>query len=216
MLIALHSANPRCGKDTAADMLVNEMGFYKDSFGAEIYNEVAPAFGVTIEQLQSNEWKTQPQPELALINCRDGTFKAVASQEILEADQEEPCSIWYEPRTSRFLLQRWATEYRRAQDLRYWVNKVEYRLERVNDGVDIVISDLREMHEYNALRNFALLSGMSFRVLEIRRDGSVSNGHSSDGGIPPTCINTVIQNNDSIEEYLSAIRRTINNIRRVA
>jgi hypothetical protein len=214
MILAMHGL-PRCGKDTAADLMVEEFGFYKDSFGKSIYDEVSVAFGVTVEQLQSNEWKTQPQLDLRLTFCSDEEFVKIALLEdpntygsYLEAMDA--------PHTSRFILQRWATEYRRRQNTMYWVNLTAARVEEaLARGVtDIVFSDLREVHEYMYVAALAKRLNMYLRVIEVLRNGTVGSTHSSDAGLPRGSIDSVIRNDD-LDEYRCTIRRTIKNIRRI-
>lgn len=215
MLIALHG-HVRCGKDTAADYLVEHHGFFNTSFGEGIYEEVAPAFGVTIEQLQSDYWKKNDVDELALIHCTDDDFIATA---LLHDDNPGPTYIaqMEKPRSSRFILQRWATEYRRADDLMYWVEQAEERIYNAlactHYNGNVVISDLREMHEYTMLQSLAVQFNVPFRVLEIVRAGTVKTNHSSDAGLPERFINTRIENDD-LDVYLSAISRTVKNIQR--
>ncbi len=213
------TALPRAGKDTAALLLVEEHGFYQDSFGAEIYKEISAAFGVSIEDLKSDYWKKNPVQELCLKNCTDTDFVRTA----LLHDTEEYASYTlavHAPHSSRFILQRWATEYRRAQDELYWVKKTE---ERIYDAMaatcyngNVVISDLREMHEYMRLQLIAESFQIPFRVIEIIREGTVKTDHSSDAGIPEKLIHSRIQNVEGQPEILlAAISRTVKNIQRI-
>jgi hypothetical protein len=210
---------PRCGKDTAADHLVKEFGFFKTSFGAGIYEEAAPAFGVSIADMQTDHWKKNDVPELALANCTDQEFVNEVMKDLDDSWGNTPQShldyLMNAPRSSRFILQRWATEYRREQNPLYWVQKVDRQLAYDWNGQqDIVISDLREMHEYTYLHKLAGQFHMPFRVLEIMRAGTVGSAHSSDAGIPAHLINTRIEN-DSLDVYLGAISRTVKNIKRI-
>lgn len=220
MLLALHSQHPRSGKDTAANHLVAKHGFHKDSFGIEIYNEVAPAFGVTIDQLGLNHWKTAPVHQLSLQFCTDQGFIDTIVPLLLPyyTSPGRHHKVMTEARSSRFILQRWATEYRRKQDIHYWVNKLDDRLVGVLDGSepdkDIVISDLREEHEYEYLRDTAENYGLRFRVIEIYRDGTVGSTRSSDAGIHPHHIHTRMENiNGKPEILLRAISTTVTNIK---
>jgi hypothetical protein len=219
MIIGMYGL-PRSGKDTAADLMVNEFGFAKESFAKPLYEEVAAAFNVTIENLQSSAWKTYEAPELSLYNCNDHDFvDAIRAIELfygMNSSEHEQAfdKFEYSPRTSRFILQRWATEYRRADDPLYWVWKMRERLVPLLEaGRDVVIADLREEPEVQLLLGHATALGLPIRILEVTREGTVSNGHSSDNALPRHYIHTTIRN-DHLDEYLSTIRRTINNVRR--
>ncbi len=217
MLIALH-ALPRAGKDTAADHMVKEFGFIKVAFGAGIYEEAAPAFNVSIADMQSDFWKKNDVPELALINCTDTDFVNEVMKDLDDSwapSSEQHIQYLMEaPRSSRFILQNWATTYRRKSDTLYWVKKVDQYLTDTWGTEDIVVSDLREMHEYEYLKRFAETYQLPFRVLEIVRAGTVGSAHSSDAGIPPHLTNTRIEN-DALDVYLGAISRTVKNIKRI-
>ncbi len=221
MLIALHGL-PRCGKDTAADHLVNEFGFFKVAFGAGIYEEAAPAFNVSIADMQSDFWKKNDVPELALVNCTDLDFVNEVMKDLDDSWSPPPeahiAYLMNAPRSSRFILQRWATEYRRRSDPLYWVKKVEEPIYNALAATcyngDVVVSDLREMHEFKFLKDMAATFHIPFRVLEIVRAGTVGSAHSSDAGLPFTAIHTRIEN-DALDVYLGAISRTVKNIKRI-
>lgn len=195
MIIGLHSPYPRCGKDTTADALELVQGFYRDSFGRGIYEEVSKAFGVTIEQLQSHEWKTEKQYDLALDNCKDESFlEAILGYYDQEVIDEEVTL----PRTSRFILQQWGTEYRRAKNPLYWVESLKERVDDVilNSEKDIVITDVREVHEAEYLQELAATTGQTLAIIEITRAAAAvyKTDHSSDAGLPRKYITHTVEN----------------------
>lgn len=225
MILTFHGL-PRSGKDTAADHLVEQFGMVKDSFGRSIYDEAAPAFGVSTEQMLSHEWKTEPQSELALIHCLDGEFiRLILHAEMLEAGHviggPDYLAISHDrmllPRSSRFILQRWATEYRRARDPLYWVRTLAARMAaqvKAQPGTEFVIADLREDHEAAYLLAFAGQHGKKLRVIEILRHGTVKSDHASDAGLPWRYINTRITNAEGEQDaFLWTIRRTYMNVK---
>lgn len=194
MIIGLTSPYPRAGKDTTADMLEKVHGFYRDSFGRGIYEEASAAFGVTIEQLGSHEWKTQPQKELAIENCTDPGFRKA----VRDATEGKIDFADWIPQTSRFILQQWGTEYRRKEDELYWVNSLKERIDplTLGDMPDIVITDVREPHEVQYLYALAAYTGQKLMIIEITRDAAAvhKTSHSSDAGLPRHFINHTIQN----------------------
>ena len=214
MLLLCFYGLPRSGKDTAAEHLATARQLHRVSFGAGIYEEASKAFGVTVEQLGSHVWKTEPHPELALKHCNDVLFvpKALKASDLPSESYHEQMSA---PRTSRFILQRWATEYRRAQDPLYWVKRLDDTLKRQirKDGLrDIVISDLREFHEYQYVHNLSSEMFIPLRVIEVVREGTVSSGHSSDNALPKWCIDRRITNDD-IDQFRAEVEKVVDGFR---
>ena len=204
MIIGLHSAAPRSGKDTSADHLVANRGFYKDSFGRGIYEEVSVAFGVTIEQLQSHQWKTQPQKELGLARCMDKEFHN-RIQALFWNRRHQIVAL----NTSRQILQWWGTEYRRRDNELYWVDSLASRVEGTT--TDIVISDVREPHEVQYIYALAAATGEKFAIVELIRESAAQyrSNHTSDAGLPREMITHTIHNIEGCPEVMLAELDTI-------
>lgn len=199
-LVAFH-ALPRSGKTTATEPLIRR-GFFKGAFGDEIYTEVAESFGVSIEDLRSHKWKTEPINLLSIRSCDCALFRGIMKS------LGEDMAI---PRTSRFILQRWATEFRRSQDPMYWVKTLDAKLQNVSGN--IVIDDLRRYPvdtEYPYLREFARKTNRELRVIEIRAGWAQRSEHVSDAQLPFHLIDFVVENirgfpevmQQEIEDYL--------------
>jgi hypothetical protein len=120
------------GKDTAADYLVQEFGFQRDSFAATLKDAVAAVFGWDRELLEgrtkeAREWREQIDP-------------------------------WWSERlnmpnlTPRWVLQHWGTEVcRNAFHNDIWIASLENKLRR--SGNNTVISDCRFRNEVEAIKN---------------------------------------------------------------
>ena len=119
MLIGL-SGPAGVGKDTVADYLVETHGFTKFSFSDALYREVSEAFGISIEELQRRETKEKLHDKLIETRCKDAEFV-----KFMRSAPDENISTYVWPRSfsPRWVLQRWGTDYRRAQDPDYWVKK---------------------------------------------------------------------------------------------
>jgi len=121
-----------CGKDTAADYLVNYHEFRRDSFANTLKDAVAAVFGwdrflLEGRTKEAREWREQ----------RD---------------------LWWSERlniphlTPRWILQYWGTDVLRNNfhdDI--WIASLENRLRKSKDN--IVISDVRFPNEINAIHN---------------------------------------------------------------
>lgn len=203
---------PRVGKDTLANMLVARHGFTRVAYATRLYAEVAEAFGVTVEQLASDEWKHVPQAALALDRCIDGNFLNALFVEGYRSIPRMEYST-DAPRTSRQVLQWWGTEYRRRQNANYWVYRLREQLAELYQAgcKAAVISDARayltvdgrpNYNEFEMPDNFAFDHGGSFRLFEITKPGAVSNGHSSDTRFAPHMVYATLHNDRTPEELL--------------
>jgi hypothetical protein len=120
------------GKDTAADYLINEHQFRRDSFANALKDSVSQVFGwdrVLLEgrTKEGREWREQIDPWWA-----------------------ERLSIPH--LTPRWVLQYWGTEVCRQgfhDDI--WIASLENRIRKTKDN--IVISDVRFPNEMKAIKN---------------------------------------------------------------
>jgi hypothetical protein len=138
------------GKDTAAAALAEQLGFRRVAFADALYLEVADAFGVTVPYLANRDTKETPLPELAIDRCTDPRFiKALRSAAV---DHGVPLDTAC-PRSPRWILQRWGTEYRRqyCRDDAYWLDQVQRAID-ANPERDFVVTDVRYLNEAQFIR----------------------------------------------------------------
>lgn len=184
-----------CGKDTAADYLVNFHEFRRDSFAATLKDAVAAVFGWDRELLegrtkQAREWREQVDP-------------------------------WWAQRldmptlTPRWVLQWWGTEVcRKSFHDDIWIASLEHRLQSTQDS--IVISDCRFPNEIRAIKESggqviwvqrgSLPEWYDLAVRANSNDQSakaelVSKGiHASETAWVGTQFDQVVDNNGTIEQ----------------
>lgn len=145
------------GKDTLAQILIKQYGFVRTAFADKLYKEVAEAFNVTTEYLGDRTFKETPRPELALKNCKDTAFVVAVMEElplyyakttgfIGQLDLNDELT---KPRSPRFCMQFWGTEYRRKKgDDAYWLKEVGRFLDTHPDK-SVIITDVRFDNEGN-------------------------------------------------------------------
>lgn len=106
----------RVGKDSIADVLVTQFGFTHFSFSDALYREVSNAFGISTSTLQSKDHK-EIESTLLMVECsKDPDF--ISAMAALDEDLELP-------RSPRWILQRWGTDYRRRQQPDYWIQQAD-------------------------------------------------------------------------------------------
>lgn len=161
-----------CGKDTVAKTLVKE-GWQRLAYGDLIYEEVSASFGVAIEFLQDRQRKELPQPEMALIHCKDLIFVQLALKlsgvgRRVRRDfragrlARKVKKALKKALSPRKVLQWWGTEYKRrlvADD--YWLRAVRTQIQD-SPNTNFVVTDVRYPEEAELLRD---LGGVLARVV---------------------------------------------------
>ncbi len=177
MIIAL-TGPAGCGKDTTALILQEQYSFSVVSFSAELYRQVADAYGVDESFLRNRKTKEIPSDVMAPKNCKDKNFVDVL-RNIREKNQNGSMdnmlgvipeefgssldNFEYYFQTGQYsprqILQYWGTEYKRYDNDNYWVNFVKEWMDKEKEKYALegkekhfVITDLRFDNEEVFLR----------------------------------------------------------------
>lgn len=149
------------GKDTVADTLREHCGAYTLAFADALRAEVANAFGVDMSTLTNRATKETPLPELALARCGEQSFVDRMVVHHLagmpHAGIEGELIELTAPRSPRQIMQWWGTEYRRAQNPRYWTEQTHRHIARVAQLYSpplIVLTDVRFDNEAAVVRTW--------------------------------------------------------------
>ena len=108
------------GKDTCANLLAQH-GFLHTAFADKIRQEVKEAWGVHPYLFNDRSMKEHETSRLSLSRCQDAEFL----QRMLEIGHDDMSA----PRSPRWVLQQWGTEYRRAQRPTYWLDALGAQLD---------------------------------------------------------------------------------------
>ena len=134
------------GKDTTARYLI-EQNYVRMGFADALYQEIAQAFGVTVEFLGNRDTKESDLPELSLARCQDAGFVKEVLK--LAGYSYKRRKEMLAPRSPRFILQLWGTEYRRRGENgrdSYWLDIVRAAIDASPDR-SFVITDVRFNNE---------------------------------------------------------------------
>lgn len=183
-VIALHGY-PGAGKDTVATWLSEKHGFSRVAFASHLKAAVAVAFSRTAESLEP--FKDSELDSLALFHTSDSAYRAFAL-----ARGED----LYQPRSFRYHLKLYGTEYMESVDPSRWVRlTLEYL--RITPG-HVVITDLRcyqDLREYKALRSYCATHNRPMVVWEVYRTSLVApDSHPSNWLLPSYAIDARINN----------------------
>ncbi|MFZ7310276.1 hypothetical protein [Comamonas jiangduensis] len=194
-LVALCGA-AGAGKDTVADMLTAR----KLAFADVLYQEVAEAFGVSVERLKARDTKEVPSPLLPLGVCEHYDF-------VVETHLHDD---WRAPRSPRQILQWWG-DYRRAQDPDYFVKRTRQELidwDWATPGSAFVVTDVRFANEAKLIR------ALGGELWQIQRTGvqAGGTGHKSDTDGSEFKPERVIHNLGTLEDLRTAVDAAFNAI----
>lgn len=141
------------GKDSCAIALANH-GFRSIAFADALRMEIEQAWRLDHRVLSDRSTKEVALPALAIGMCGDPLFLhwAVYHGHSL-----------HEPRSPRWIMQRWGTDFRRSQRPDYWTRIVEqWAWRRIGLGsARLVITDVRMPNEADLVRS---LDGKIVRV----------------------------------------------------
>jgi hypothetical protein len=120
------------GKDTVADMLVNDHGFMRESFAGTLKDAVASIFGWDRDMLEGKTKEAREQRDIV--------------------DQWWAARLAIPHLTPRWILQQWGTEVGRVgfhTDI--WIASLENKLRKTTEN--IVVSDCRFPNELALVKN---------------------------------------------------------------
>lgn len=154
LIIAL-TGRPGVGKDTIADVLAPQQGFARIAFADALRREVCEAWRIDARMLTARETKELPIPSLAAGKCSDPAFMRWIA---------DGGGSLTEPRSPRWVLQRWAS-FKRRFIPDYYARVVERWIGRqLGCGWNrIVVTDLRDPVEWT------MLARLGAKVVRVHR-----------------------------------------------
>lgn len=177
------------GKDTVALLLAERFRVARVAFAEALKLEIAAAWGIERDLLDSPWAKEAKTPALALHKCMNQDFVAYAWELGLPGLQDGL--------TPRTVMQRWG-DWRRSVDPDYFV-KIALEIVRTvtdGDGVDaVLLTDVRFPNEADLVRS---LGGDLWRIT--RPEGPQPSRHPSEWQLAGEPVDTEIVNDGSIEQ----------------
>lgn len=195
------TGQPGTGKDACAEAL-RAHGYQSIAFADALRAEIAQAWRVDQRMLSDRPTKEWPLPALAIGMCGDPHFLhwAVFHGHSL-----------HEPRSARWLMQHWGTEYRRTGDPDHWLRVVE-RWVHSRTGVGcnhLVVTDVRFHNEAALIRG---LGGALFRVHRPELASALSAatvGHESEGQARLLQAAETIHNDGPLDALPGEVERAV-------
>lgn len=194
MLIGL-AGRAGAGKDTTADVLCHGHQFHRFAFADPVRAEIVQTFGIDMT-LFDVDTKERKVAALAIDRCANPDFRRVVGMMGVSMT---------DPRSPREVMRWWGTEFRRAQNPRYWISRAEENLHAaLRRGFRrIVITDLRFRNEADFVRYHG------GKVWEIRRATAemAAVTHQSEREIGALSPDLVIENNKSMTALAAAVMK---------
>jgi len=204
------------GKDTCAELL-RPMGFKSIAFADALRREVAEAYRIDGRMLTDRDTKEWPIDTLALGRCADFAFvRAVSGAFSNDLGTEEEAQAYSDflsaPRSPRWVMQQWGTEYRRTQDATYWLDIVTrwvgtQRRAAMAEGRPalLCITDVRFENEARMVR---ALGGQVLRVHrpDLAPLAAGTAEHASEAEIRS---NEVVHNDGDIQHLAAELQRVL-------
>lgn len=200
------------GKDTCAQLL-HEHGFASIAFADALRAEVAEAWRIDPRMLADRDTKEWAIPALALAHCTDWRFVHALIGACGGLAPEDMTA----PRSPRWVMQRWGTEYRRCQDPRYWtdivarwVGEQRERALQAHRPALLCITDVRFINEASLVR------ALGGHVVQVHRPDlpdlpTDTREHESES---PIITKLAVHNEGNLEHLRSELARVIDTLSR--
>ncbi len=178
LLIGMVGNYPGVGKDTSARILQEQHGFVAHSFANKLYEEVAKAYAIPVEEWQRRDLKETPQERFALRHCRNEEFQAMGMAILLrefgQLTASEALRVLLSP---RMVLRWWGTEFRRNHYGPDYFTAPVFARVRANPEQDHCILDSRLGNE---LIGIVRSGGYIGRILRPAAAPAVLSDHPSE------------------------------------
>ena len=185
MLIGIHGFK-QSGKDTLADLLVEEYGFQKIAFADKLKEALALIFSIPREDLWgSDEQKRKKSTVL---------WSELQGIDRPQKDYPDVLSI-------RELMQIFATEVCRDKIPGIW-----YRYLELPPGKNYVVSDLRFQNEALFLKEKSAI------LIKVSRPSALSTNHASEAGLEDSLLDHHLSNDASLENFYDNARNLFSEI----
>jgi len=173
----------RHGKDTTINFMTRHFNCVMVAFSDALYAEVSAAFHIGESFFRNDATKDTISDRMALSKCENKEFVELMIGLGFKID---------EPLSPRTILQKWGTEYRRAQDPDYWVKRTHENMKQRPEQV-YLISGVRFDNEVALIRQ----TGFMVHINDPRKT-VIPGSHVSEKPVPFLPGDCLIVNDDSL------------------
>lgn len=210
-IVGLHG-NTGSGKDTVADHMARKHSFHKIAFADAVKRDLVDMFDVSPQWFNDRTMKGMETELLSLGRCTSGEFSDWYIG--TAAGQVEAASLGVGvltlPRSPRWLMQTYGTDYRRNSDVNYWINRLIDTMAAIPTGDNIVISDVRFQNESDFVKGESDTNEVWEIVRMNNPHHNKSDRHTSNMRLP--AVDKVLFNSGTINQLWRKVDRAVEKV----
>lgn len=212
-IVGFHG-NTGSGKDTAADHMCRKHGFHKIAFADAVKRDLVNMFDVSPQWFNDRTMKGSATDLLSFSRLSPGNgefldwYIGTANGE-LEASSLG-AGVLTLPRSPRWLMQTYGTDYRRASDENYWIKRLEQKIATLPACDNIVISDVRFQNEADFVKGESDLNEVWEIIRMNNPHHNKSDRHTSNVRLPS--VDKVLFNSGTINQLWRKVDRAVEKV----
>jgi len=208
------------GKDTAANILIDDFGFTRIGFADKLKDNVAEAYRLNRKSLDDQSLKELPIKEMP-VQPRDKfsqTLTEFMFREFKTSDGIQPVNVLitngaaYGETSAGFFPLYWTRRAlcilegstKRTSDPDYWVN-IAVKEAKSRGAEAVVISDLRYKNELSALK-IALNPDDSLVTIRVNRFDNSPSSDPSERDLDDAEFDYTISNQGTLEDFMNKVK----------
>lgn len=210
-IVGLHG-NTGSGKDTVADHMNRKHGFHAIAFADAVKRDLVEMFDVSPKLFSDRQLKGEATDLLSLGRGNNGGFLdwfiGTANGEMEAAHLG--AGVLTLPRSPRWLMQTYGTDYRRASDPDYWINRLADKIRMFPIEHSIVISDVRFQNEADFVKGVSDTNEVWEIIRMNNPHHNKSDRHTSNVRLPS--VDKVLFNSGTINQLWRKVDRAVEKV----
>jgi len=211
IIVGLHGTTG-AGKDTVAEHMGRKHQFRVVAFADEVKSDLISIFDVSPRLFSDRRLEVEATDKLSLGRCNHpdltSWFLSTATGEMEAAHMG--AVVLMLPRSPRWLIQMYGTDYCRAANPNYWIDRLAMRIDEFAPTDNIVISDVRFQNE----AEFVKFDEPGNEIWEIIRMNNPHHNktdkHVSNGRLP--AVDKVLFNSGTINQLWRKVDRAVEKV----
>lgn len=208
IIVGLHG-NTGAGKDTVADYMCRKHGFRAVAFADALKSDLSAMFDAPVNLFTDRSTKQVPTTCLTLDRCKSDKFVdwfiGTSAGETEAGNMGE--SMMHLPRSPRWIMQTYGTDYCRSLNSPYWIDRLQHTLAEFDDDAKVVISDVRFVDEAYFVKSESDLNEV-WEVIRMNNPHHDKNDrHASNIRLPS--VDRVLFNSGTINQLWRKIDRAV-------
>jgi hypothetical protein len=210
-IVGIHG-NTGAGKDTVADHMNRKHGFHVVAFAEAVKRDLVAMFDVSPNLFSDRRFKTDATDLLSLGRTNHSEFLdwyvSTANGEMEAAALG--AGLLTLPRSPRWLMQTYGTDYRRASNPNYWIDRLSDTISTFPVDHNIVISDVRFQNEADFVKAESSLNEVWEVIRMNNPHHNKADHHKSNVRLPS--VDKVLFNSGTINQLWRKVDRAVEKV----